>query len=329
MRAWTVAFTSLSLCLVACSSDDGTKGGASNDNMAGSGAGLSNGVGGSAESGGTTGSTGAAPGTGGVPGSGGTLGAGGDVIGSGGDVVGSGGGVATGGTGGTNGTGGSVGTGGVVATGGAVSTGGTIATGGTVSTGGTVATGGTSSDVPNIPECADYASWDEDDRALEAGVLALVNQYRAEGRDCAVAKSPVGSLEMDPLLRCAARMHAQDMADRAFFSHGTWDDSAATCTTSDDCGQNNGKLCDNKIGSETPNRCLNGPGVRLDSLDYDGNTWGENISGGNSTAAAVMTGWMNSSGHCNNIMNGNFTKIGVAHVPGGPYGHMWVQVFGN
>jgi uncharacterized protein YkwD len=313
MRAWTVAFTSLSLCLVACSSDDGTTGGASNNNMAGSGAGLSNGVGGSTESGGTTGSTGAAPGTGGVPGNGGTLGAGGDVIGSGGDVIGSGGAVATGGT---------------VSTGG-VATGGTVSTGGTVATGGTNGTGGTSSDVPNIPECADYADWDEDDRALEEGVLALVNQYRQEGRDCAVAKNAVATLEMDPLLRCAARMHAQDMADRSFFSHGTWDDAAQTCTVQDDCGQNNGKLCDNKIGDETPTRCLNGPGVRLDSLDYDGTTWGENIYGGNSTALGVMTGWMNSSGHCNNIMNGNFKKIGVAHVAGGPYGYMWVQVFGN
>ena len=37
---------------------------------------------------------------------------------------------------------------------------------------------------------------------------------------------------------------------------------------------------------------------------------GENIAYGQTSASSVMQGWMNSSGHRANILNGNFTKIG-------------------
>jgi len=56
---------------------------------------------------------------------------------------------------------------------------------------------------------------------------------------------------------------------------------------------------------------------------------GENIAAGYGTAEAVMTGWMNSPGHRANILNGQYSHIGVGHVnvPGSPYGHYWVQIF--
>ncbi len=40
---------------------------------------------------------------------------------------------------------------------------------------------------------------------------------------------------------------------------------------------------------------------------------GENIAYGYNSAKAVMTGWMNSSGHRANILSKNFTKIGVGY----------------
>ncbi|NCE65070.1 hypothetical protein D1159_10910, partial [Pseudoflavonifractor sp. 524-17] len=57
-------------------------------------------------------------------------------------------------------------------------------------------------------------------------------------------------------------------------------------------------------------------------------TAGENIAAGSSTAAGTMNQWMNSPGHKANILNKNFTHIGVGYVkaPGG-YGHYWVQMF--
>ena len=54
---------------------------------------------------------------------------------------------------------------------------------------------------------------------------------------------------------------------------------------------------------------------------------GENIAAGQQTPAEVMKGWMNSSGHRANILNPNYTEIGVGYVQGGQYGTEWVQEF--
>jgi uncharacterized protein YkwD len=52
--------------------------------------------------------------------------------------------------------------------------------------------------------------------------------------------------------------------------------------------------------------------------------FGENIAAGYSTPEAVMQAWMNSAGHKSNILNPNFTHIGVGFVEGKP---SWVQFF--
>jgi uncharacterized YkwD family protein len=54
---------------------------------------------------------------------------------------------------------------------------------------------------------------------------------------------------------------------------------------------------------------------------------GENIAAGQPDAASVMKDWMNSSGHRANILNPNYTQIGVGVAHGGPYGTYWVQEF--
>ncbi|WP_024983615.1 CAP domain-containing protein [Brevibacillus borstelensis] len=51
-------------------------------------------------------------------------------------------------------------------------------------------------------------------------------------------------------------------------------------------------------------------------------TAGENIAMGQRSAEEVMQQWMNSDGHRKNIMNPNFTKIGVGYQNG-----YWVQEF--
>lgn len=55
---------------------------------------------------------------------------------------------------------------------------------------------------------------------------------------------------------------------------------------------------------------------------------GENIAYGQKSASAVMSAWMNSSGHRANILNKNFGKIGIAcyEYSGRKY---WVQLFTN
>ena len=66
----------------------------------------------------------------------------------------------------------------------------------------------------------------------------------------------------------------------------------------------------------------------LDEYGYDYWTAGENIAAGYGNASSVMNGWMNSSGHRANILNGSYTKLGVGCVRGkGTYGIYWVQLF--
>ncbi|WP_409301167.1 CAP domain-containing protein [Peribacillus sp. SCS-155] len=51
---------------------------------------------------------------------------------------------------------------------------------------------------------------------------------------------------------------------------------------------------------------------------------GENIAMGQTSPQQVVQAWMNSQGHRENIMNPNFTHIGVGHVASGNY---WTQMF--
>lgn len=55
---------------------------------------------------------------------------------------------------------------------------------------------------------------------------------------------------------------------------------------------------------------------------------GENIAYGQRSPEAVMKGWMNSEGHRANILNKNFTSIGIGHsqIGGTDY---WTQLFFN
>lgn len=154
-------------------------------------------------------------------------------------------------------------------------------------------------DVPDNANCADVAGWSPAWAQLELDVLEIVNVVRAAGANCGSkgAFGPAGPLTMDPALRCAARKHSADMAARNFFDHINPD------------GQT--------------------PWDRMGKAGYGGySAAGENIAAGSPDAAGTMEQWMNSDGHCANIMNPDFEHIGVGYSTGGQYGHLWTQVFG-
>ena len=65
----------------------------------------------------------------------------------------------------------------------------------------------------------------------------------------------------------------------------------------------------------------------LNEMNIRYQTCGENIAAGQQTPEEVVTAWMNSEGHRKNILNPNFTKLGVGYVTGGNYRHNWVQLF--
>ncbi len=101
-------------------------------------------------------------------------------------------------------------------------------------------------------------------------------------------------LVMDSQVLSVARKKSQDMISNNYFSH-----------TSPTYG--------------SPFKMLNDAGVSY-------RTAGENIAG-NSSVSAAHRALMNSSGHKKNILNSNFTKVGIGIVEGGPYGMMFTQIF--
>jgi len=148
--------------------------------------------------------------------------------------------------------------------------------------------------------CDDVTTWDPAWANLEDQVLTLVNQRRAAGATCGgVAKPAAPALTLDTRLRCAARRHSRDMGTNNFMSH---------------TGSN---------GST--------PWQRITSAGYTYRSAAENVAAGYATAAAVVNGWMNSSGHCNNIMNPGLVHLGVGYVyaPTSTYKHYWTQDFGR
>jgi uncharacterized protein YkwD len=150
-------------------------------------------------------------------------------------------------------------------------------------------------DVGDGDYCESVASWSADRADAEEEVVAIVNQRRAQGADCGGEGSfgPAEALTMDSALRCAARVHTQDMADNGYFDHK------------------------NPAGEE--------PWDRMQRAGYSWSRAGENIAGGATTAEDVVDQWMDSDGHCANIMSPDFVHIGVGYVDDA---RLWTQVFG-
>lgn len=120
--------------------------------------------------------------------------------------------------------------------------------------------------------------------SYEAEVIRLVNEIRVQ--------NGLSALKANWELSRVARYKSQDMADNRYFSH-----------TSPTYG--------------TPFEM-----IRAFGLSY--RTAGENIAYGQATPQAVVTAWMNSSGHRANILSSSYTQIGVGYAAKGRY---WTQMF--
>jgi uncharacterized protein YkwD len=137
------------------------------------------------------------------------------------------------------------------------------------------------------------------DAAKECQIVQLVNQTRAAGASCGgSAKPAVPALKTNSILAGTARAHAVDMATNDYFDHT------------------------NQQGKS--------PFDRMKAAGYDFATAGENIAAGKETAEGTMQDWMQSPGHCENIMKADFTEIGVGYAfdQNNQYEHIWVQNFG-
>jgi len=67
---------------------------------------------------------------------------------------------------------------------------------------------------------------------------------------------------------------------------------------------------------------------RAAEFGYDYLIIGENLAAGQTSPAQVMSDWMASPGHRENILHPEFTELGVGVRSGGRYGTYWVQEFG-
>jgi uncharacterized protein YkwD len=132
-------------------------------------------------------------------------------------------------------------------------------------------------------------------------ILDLVNQARAAGRRCGSKYfPPVEPLTLNPSLTHAALAHSRDMAQHAEFDHRGHDGST--------------------------------PQERIQRAGYGSyRIVGENIAAGAMTPAEVTQGWLASPPHCENIMDGRFSQIGIAFASNlnTSVGIYWTQDFAH
>jgi uncharacterized protein YkwD len=73
------------------------------------------------------------------------------------------------------------------------------------------------------------------------------------------------------------------------------------------------------------------PGERAEEVDYDWTAVAENVAAGQPTAEAVMTSWMESAGHRENLLARDVQHVGVGYAYRGDtrLRHYWVMVFAD
>ncbi|MDF3036562.1 MAG: hypothetical protein K0S28_1836 [Paucimonas sp.] len=112
-------------------------------------------------------------------------------------------------------------------------------------------------------------------------MLTLVNQARSNTRMCGTTfYNAAPPLRWNTNLTTAAYGHSLDMATNNYFSHTSLDGRTFS--------------------------------QRITNAGYAWSAAGENIAAGQTSVSSVMNGWLNSPGHCANIMNATYVDIGVA-----------------
>ena len=132
---------------------------------------------------------------------------------------------------------------------------------------------------------------------LVARAVELVNAARARGVRCGSRSfAPVAPVTLSATLGDVAQGHAADMAVHNYFEHA------------------------DLIGRT--------PADRVRASGYREQLVGENIAYGPSTVEELVQGWLDSPGHCENIMDPRFREMGLAYAQGRRErrGLYWVQL---
>jgi uncharacterized protein YkwD len=132
-----------------------------------------------------------------------------------------------------------------------------------------------------------------DNKVDRTALLRLVNGLRSRGCNCGDTKMPpVPSVTWNASLEKAAWLHSKDMSEQKYFDH---------------------------IAPNGSN-----PGQRLDAAGYRWLRYGENIATGFTNEQAAVLGWLSSPKHCRNMMDPNFTEVGV-----GRFDILWTMELGH
>ena len=83
--------------------------------------------------------------------------------------------------------------------------------------------------------------------------------------------------------------------------------------------------CEQRFSHTRPNGTSFSTALKEQNVSY--RSAGENIAWGQKSPQEVVTAWMNSSGHRANIMNKNFTTIGVGYYENARGTDYWCQLF--
>lgn len=143
------------------------------------------------------------------------------------------------------------------------------------------------------PPAEEAPPQEEPDAPEESGGVQEAAEAVASLVNAARQDAGLSELELDADLCAAAQARAQEIAQS--FSHTRPDGSS--CFTI------------------------------LEEFGISYRAAGENIAMGQRTPEEVMDGWMNSSGHRANILNGTFTSIGVGYYVDEAGAAHWVQIF--
>ena len=124
------------------------------------------------------------------------------------------------------------------------------------------------------------ASWDCQATEAEEYILEMINQARQQEHVCGSTDyGPSQELEMDPQLRCAARLHSWDMEGRGYYDHDTPEGLSASGRVSIVPGPNHSAA--------------------------------ENIYAWATTPENIFQGWMDSPGHCRNMLCESYQRVGI------------------
>lgn len=132
---------------------------------------------------------------------------------------------------------------------------------------------------------------------LAMRALQLVNEVRARGTRCGERSfGPAPPVRLSGTLAGVALGHAADMAVHNYFEH------------QDLAGRS--------------------PAQRVRAVGYREKLVGENIAYGPKSTEEVLQGWLDSPGHCENIMDPRFAEMGIAYAAGqaSRRGLYWVQL---